>query len=154
VKKGFLSTIYMTSVLSVTISMVGIFFGGPLMRLFTHDPAVVEIGKGYLQIVTGFYIVFSFMFVVGGVMRGAGDTFIPMLITFFALWVVRIPAGYYMSEHFGVAGIWWAIPIAWVIGLSLSYSYYLTGRWKRKTLVRQAIPGDSTDQEKVPFLTD
>jgi Na+-driven multidrug efflux pump len=137
VKKGFHSTIFMTSIISVTISMVGIFFAGPLMRLFTQDPAVVEIGKVYLQVVTGFYIVFSSMFVVGGVMRGAGDTFIPMLITFFALWVVRIPAGYYMSEHFGVNGIWWAIPVAWVIGLALSYSYYLTGKWKRKIIVKE-----------------
>jgi putative MATE family efflux protein len=136
VKKGFLSTIYMTSVISVSISLVGIFFGGALMRLFTNDADVIEIGKGYLQIVTGFYIVFSSMFIVGGVMRGAGDTFIPMLITFFALWVVRIPAGYYMGEHFGVAGIWWAIPVAWVIGLSMSYTYYLSGRWKRKSIVK------------------
>ncbi len=105
------------------------------MRLFTNDVDVIEIGKGYLQIVTGFYIVFSSMFVVGGVMRGAGDTFIPMLITFFALWVVRIPVGYYMSEKWGYDGIWWSIPIAWVIGLGLSYLYYLTGRWKRKVVL-------------------
>jgi Na+-driven multidrug efflux pump len=71
-------------------------------------------------------------------MRGAGDTFIPMLITFFALWVVRIPAGYFLSEKWGRTGIWWAIPIAWAIGLSLSYTYYKTGRWKKKALVKQS----------------
>jgi putative MATE family efflux protein len=136
VKRGLLSTFIMTAVISVTISLVGIFFAGPLMRLFTTDPEVIEIGKGYLQIVTGFYIVFSSMFVVGGVMRGAGDTFIPMVITFFALWVVRIPAGYYLSEIWGYFGIWWSVPIAWLIGLGLSYLYYLTGRWKKKTVVR------------------
>lgn len=137
VKKGFHSTIYMTSVISVVISLVAIFFAGPLMQLFTKDPEVIEIGKGYLYIVTGFYIVFTSMFVVGGVMRGAGDTFIPMLITFFALWVVRIPAGYWMGEHFGVKGIWWAIPVAWIIGLVLSYSYYLKGKWKNKTIIKR-----------------
>jgi putative MATE family efflux protein len=137
VKHGLLSTFYMTSVISVTISLIGIFFAGPVMRLFTNDPEVIAIGKDYLQIVTGFYIVFSSMFVVGGVMRGAGDTFIPMIITFFALWVVRIPVGYFMSERLGYHGIWWCIPIAWVVGLSLSYLYYLTGRWKKKVVVRR-----------------
>jgi putative MATE family efflux protein len=136
VKNGLLSTFYMTAVISIAISLVGIFLAGPLMRLFTTDLEVIAIGKEYLQIVTGFYVVFSTMFVVGGVMRGAGDTFIPMLITFFALWVVRIPLGYYLSEKLGYHGIWWAIPIAWVIGLGLSYLYYLTGRWKRKAVVR------------------
>ena len=135
VRRGLLSTFYMTAVISISISLVGIFFAGPLMRLFTTDVDVIEIGKGYLQIVTGFYIVFSSMFVVGGVMRGAGDTFIPMVITFFALWVVRIPVGYYMSEKWGYDGIWWSIPIAWVVGLGLSYLYYLTGRWRRKVVV-------------------
>jgi putative MATE family efflux protein len=136
VRHGLLSTFYMTSAISIVISLIGIFFAGPVMRLFTSDAEVIAIGKDYLQIVTGFYVVFSTMFVVGGVMRGAGDTFIPMIITFFALWVVRIPVGYYMSEHMGYHGIWWCIPIAWVVGLGLSFIYYSTGRWKRKVVIR------------------
>jgi len=134
VRHGFVSTFYMTSAISIVISLIGIFFAGPLMRMFTNDLEVIAIGKEYLQIVSGFYIVFSTMFIVGGVMRGAGDTFIPMLITFFALWVVRIPVGYYLSEKWGYHGIWWAVPIAWVIGLGFSYLYYLTGRWKKKVV--------------------
>jgi putative MATE family efflux protein len=137
VRHGLLSTFYMTSVISIVISLIGIFFAGPVMRVFTTDLNVIAIGKDYLQIVTGFYIVFSTMFIVGGVMRGAGDTFIPMLITFFALWVVRIPVGYFLSEKWGYHGIWWAVPIAWVVGLGLSFLYYMTGRWKRKVVVRE-----------------
>lgn len=136
VKRGLLATFYMTSVISIAISLVGIFFAGPVMSLFTNDADVIAIGKDYLQIVTGFYVVFSTMFIVGGVMRGAGDTFIPMLITFFALWIVRIPVGYFLSEKMGYHGIWWCIPIAWVVGLGFSYLYYLTGRWKKKAIVR------------------
>ena len=135
VRHGLLSTFYMTSVISIVISLIGIFFAGPVMRVFTTDQAVIAIGKDYLQIVTGFYIVFSTMFIVGGVMRGAGDTFIPMLITFFALWIVRIPVGYFLSEKWGYHGIWWAGPIAWVVGLGLYFLYYMTGRWKRKAVV-------------------
>ena len=121
VRRGLLSTFYMTSAFSVVISLIGIFFAGQVMRVFTNDPEVIAIGKDYLQIVTGFYIVFSTMFVVGGVMRGAGDTFVPMLITFFALWVVRIPVGYFLSQKFGYHGIWWSVPIAWAVGLGLSF---------------------------------
>lgn len=136
VKRGLLSTIYMTAVISIAISIIAMLFGGPIMKVFTNDPEVIAIGKSYLVIVTGFYVVFSTMFQIGGVMRGAGDTFIPMLITFFALWVVRIPVCYYLSENIGFTGIWWGIPIAWAIGLTLHYIYYATGRWKRKALVR------------------
>jgi len=136
VRTGLWATFRMTTTITVTISLIAIIFNRPLMQLFTQDPAVIEIGASYLKIVAFFYITFSTMFVVGGVMRGAGDTFVPMLITFFALWVVRIPVCYFLSEKFGYIGLWWGIPVAWVIGMSLSYLYYLTGRWKKKVVVR------------------
>jgi Na+-driven multidrug efflux pump len=132
----------MTSVISLGISLIGIVFGEPVMRLFTNDATVIEIGRSYLAIVTGFYVVFSTMFIVGAVMRGAGDTFIPMLITLFALWAVRIPLCYWLSEEYGHIGLWWGIPIAWIVGLSLSYMYYLSGRWRKKVLVRQPLPSN------------
>jgi len=28
------------------------------------------------------------------------------------------------------------IPIAWFVGLVLSYLYYLTGKWKKKAIVK------------------
>jgi putative MATE family efflux protein len=138
VKRGLISTISMTSAISVTLSILTILFGTQIMKIFTQDPEVIDIGKGYLLIVTGFYIVFTTMFQVGGVMRGAGDTFIPMLITFFALWVVRIPVCYFLSEEIGFTGIWWGIPIAWAVGLLLHSAYYLTGRWKKKVIINAA----------------
>jgi len=98
---------------------------------------VVEAGKDYLYIVSAFYILFSAMFVMNGVLRGAGDTLIPMFITIFALWVIRIPASWFLAQHFGPKGIWWGIPVAWGIGAVFSYIYYRTGRWKSKSVVKR-----------------
>ncbi|MCD4725792.1 MAG: MATE family efflux transporter [Bacteroidales bacterium] len=136
IRTGLISTILMTSAFAFTISAIAYFLAGPLMRLFTDDPVVVELGKEYLFIISPFYVVFTAMFTIGGVMRGAGDTIIPMLITFIALWVVRIPLCYYLSLDMGVTGIWWGIPMAWLTGALLSFIYYKTGRWKRKALVK------------------
>ncbi|MBI9065395.1 MAG: MATE family efflux transporter, partial [Marinilabiliaceae bacterium] len=66
----------------------------------------------------------------------AGDTLIPMFITLFSLWIIRIPFAVFLSERFGVNGIWWAIPIGWSMGLLGSILYYLSGRWKHKSIVR------------------
>jgi len=76
------------------------------------------------------------MFILNGVLRGAGDTFIPMIITILALWVIRLPASWWLSEDIGSNGIWWGIPIAWVFGVIASYFYYLSGRWKKKAVVK------------------
>lgn len=137
VKHGFRATLMMSGALAMVTSLFVIVFRHQLMHLFTDDAAVIAIGAQYLVIVSSFYIFFSTMFVIGGVMRGAGDTLIPMFITLFALWVIRIPAAWILSRYFGVNGIWWSIPIAWFIGMTLSYLYYLKGNWKTKVVVRQ-----------------
>lgn len=136
VRQGFKATLMMSGALALITSLFVIIFRHQLMHLFTEDAAVISIGAEYLVIVSSFYIFFSAMFVIGGVMRGAGDTLIPMFITLFALWAIRIPAAWILSQYFGVDGIWWSIPVAWFIGMSLSYLYYLKGNWKTKVVVK------------------
>ena len=76
------------------------------------------------------------MFIYTGVMRGAGDTLIPMFFSLLSLWIIRIPMAWYLSGKMGATGIWWAIPAGWFIGLALSYFYYKSGRWKKKAVVK------------------
>lgn len=135
VRKGFVSTLWMTSVISLSVTLLLVGFAEPVMRLFTQEPEVIKTGLSYLIIVSPFYILFSGMFVVGAIMRGAGDTLIPMVITLFALWAIRIPISYFLSHHIGINGVWWGIPIAWGIGMLFSYIYYKTGKWKTKVVV-------------------
>jgi len=135
VKKGLIATFYTTSAIALIVGVISFTFSRPLMQIFTSDENVIFIGVQYLHIVSFFYITFTAMFTIGAVMRGAGDTLIPMFITFFALWIVRIPVCYYLSLKMGSVGIWWGIPIAWIIGMILSYLYYLTGRWKTKNIL-------------------
>jgi putative MATE family efflux protein len=138
VSQGLLSTFVMSGLLSLVITLSVTIFPRFIMRLFTADENVIQIGTGYLQTVGPFYLVFSTIFVMAGVLRGAGDTLIPMFITLFSLWLVRIPIAYFMSNKFGYVGIWWAIPISWAIGSIFSFIYYRTGRWKLKSIVHSA----------------
>lgn len=136
VRAGLKSTWIITSGISVVITIVVVLFGENLMAIFTPDDTVISIGSSYLVIVSSFYIVFSSLFVVNSVMRGAGDTLIPMFTTLIALWVVRVPASYFLADRMGVTGIWWAIPLGWGTGFILAFLYYLTGRWKTKSVIR------------------
>jgi len=136
VRAGLIATLKMTSIISLTISALAILFARDFMGIFTNDLEVIEIGTKYLIIVSSFYIIFSAMFVFNGVMRGAGATLIPMFITLFALWFVRVPASYLLSQEIGETGIWWAIPMGWFLGMIFTFFYYLTGKWKTKALVK------------------
>lgn len=136
VRKGFIKTLIMANIVTVVSSAGIIIFGPQLMGSFSSDTEVIQIGSKYLRIVSAFYLVFTSMFIVGGVMRGAGDTLVPMFITLVSLWLVRIPLAYILSNRMGETGIWWSLPIGWVTGLTLFYLYYLTGRWKTKSVVK------------------
>jgi putative MATE family efflux protein len=148
VKRGFRATLIMTSLITLVTTLITVFFGGFIMKLFTNDTVVIELGRGYLIIVGASYILFSSMFIVGSVMRGAGDTLIPMFITLFALWIIRIPLAYLLSKPslLGINGIWWSIPFGWATGLLLSYLYYLSGRWKKKAVVKYDAEGKRVEE--------
>jgi putative MATE family efflux protein len=124
------------AIISLFITAICILFRKELISVFNNDPEVVRIGSEYLLIVCGFYIIFGSMFLLHGVLRGAGDTLIPMFITLLALWGIRIPLSYYLSRFMDTDGIWWGIPIAWVIGYSFSYILYKSGRWKNKGVIK------------------
>jgi Na+-driven multidrug efflux pump len=119
------------------VTIIYVLFPEFIVRAFSDDEEVIKVGIEYIDIVAPFYIIFSIMFVVNGVLRGAGATLIPMFITLIALWVIRIPASYLMAEEFGSVGIWWGIPIGWAFGMGLAYIYYLTGKWKNKSVTKE-----------------
>lgn len=139
IRKGYITTIAVTSVFSVVVSILIYFFGKELIMLFSKDQAVIDIGYSYLVIVSSFYVLFTAMFTTQGLLRGAGDTLIPMFFTLIALWLLRIPLSYFLSRPsvgLGTDGIWWGIPIAWAFGFIASFIYYKTGRWKTKSVVK------------------
>ncbi|MDD2963467.1 MAG: MATE family efflux transporter [Bacteroidales bacterium] len=136
VRTGLIATLKMTSIISIVVTLTAVFFSDMMMRLFTSDPEIVSIGSDYLLIVSSFYLFFSTMFIISGVMRGAGDTLVPMFITLLSLWLVRIPVSWGLSRVIGIHGVWWGIPVAWFLGMVGAWLYYKTGKWKSKVIVK------------------
>ena len=151
VRRGYASALLIGIAISVAISAIVMILGPALMGIFTSDPEVVRIGSRYLFIVGSFYILFSVMFINNGVVRGAGDVMIPMANTLLAMWLIRIPAAYFLSSFLGSDGIWWSIPSGWLVGAVFSSWYYRTGRWKRKAIVRNPVkPETQTVEAELP----
>ncbi len=135
--KGFRAALIMTTGVAVFIGFIVLVFGKVLIRLFILDEQVIREGYNYLSIIGSFYLIFNAMFVVAGFLRGAGDTFVPMLVNILTLWVVRIPIAYILSSKIGPAGIWWSFPVSWGGAVILYYIRYLTGKWKEKVVIKQ-----------------
>jgi putative MATE family efflux protein len=142
VKYGLRAALNISAAITVVLSVLIVIFGHFIMQSFAKDatPGVIDIGYRYLLIVGSFYVVFTSMFVVNGVMRGAGDTLIPMFITLLSLWLIRIPVASILSKYIGADGIWWSMPVGWAIGAICAYVYYRSGRWKNKGVAKPAEP--------------
>ena len=132
VKKGEQFTMYTNIALGLLTFAAVYLFGNEMMRIFTKDIDVVAIGKEYLLIIGGFFIVHGALNVYNGALRGAGDTLFPMITSLVCLWLIRIPLAYYLSSWLGRNGIWWAIGISITIGLIVTFVYYKIGFWKRR----------------------
>ena len=132
VKKGVRFTMYTNIALGLLTFAAVYLFGNEMMRIFTKDIDVVAIGKEYLLIIGGFFIVHGALNVYNGALRGAGDTLFPMITSLVCLWLIRIPLTYYLSSWLGRNGIWWAIGISITIGLIVTFVYYKIGFWKRR----------------------
>lgn len=132
VKKGVQFTMYTNIALGLLTFAAVYLFGNEMMRIFTKDIDVVAIGKEYLLIIGGFFIVHGALNVYNGALRGAGDTLFPMITSLVCLWLIRIPLTYYLSSWLGRNGIWWAIGISITIGLIVTFVYYKMGFWKRR----------------------
>ena len=142
ISRGLIATLVMSGAVCLASMTVVIFWGEGIMRLFVNAneagySLIVRTGTEYLVIVCSFYILFSSMFVMNGLLRGSGATLIPMFITLFSLWLVRLPLAWCLSEYAGMGarGVWWAIPIGWSTGFIGVFVYYLSGKLKGKSIV-------------------
>lgn len=145
VHRGLKMTLLYSSLTCVLITAGIVLFGADILSLFTPDPEVIRVGQEYLVIVSSFYLVFSGMFVINGMLRGAGAVIFPMFSTLLSLWVVRIPAAMWLSRLIGEQGIWWAVPVGWSVGLAIAYGYYRSGKWENHSIFAKKNPKNHSE---------
>jgi putative MATE family efflux protein len=134
--RGLRATLLMSLGTCLAINTALILGANPLINVFTTDPAVIAIGHKYLLILNAFYLIFAVMITINGLLRGAGAAVFPMIVTLLSLWLVRVPAAAWLSGKMGCEGIWWAMPFGWTVGMVAVLTYYFSGKWKRKAVVR------------------
>lgn len=126
--------------------VVFVTFRHQLIGFFTHDPQVHEIGTT-IMVFCGIYQIFDAMYVIySGALRGAGDTFIPAVISNILCWsLVVAAAGYVARAHpeFGIRGPW---TIATIYGAALGL--FLMIRFSRGKWMKIHLDDDSNNTQE------
>jgi len=94
----------------------------PLIGAFTTDTRVLEIGIALLAVAAVFQLFDGLQAVGTGVLRGLGETRLPMLWNLAGHWFIGLPIAYLLAFHFGfgVIGLWWGLSSGLIIcGIAL-----------------------------------
>lgn len=116
IQKGAKLSAVSVLVFCLTISVVVVSLAGPLMKIFTTDGEIIQIGVTYLRIEGVFYCLIGFLFLFYGYFRAIEKPVISIILTIASLGT-RVFLAYTLSEvpAIGYYGIWVSIPIGWAL---------------------------------------
>ena len=120
--------------LSVPLALLGFGLARPLIGLFGTTPDVARIGVGYLQVTMGTVVVLVALIIGGGVLRGAGDSRTPMIVTAIAnLLNVALAYGL-IYGHWGLPALG-AVGSAWATFAARAFALLLllAALWKGRS---------------------
>lgn len=137
VRRGLRAAVIMDMVTAGVLCAALYAFARPLSALFGVEGETLDMSVRYLRVITLCYPLFAFYIPFNGTVQGSGDPVHSMITSFVALGV-RIAAAYIMAGplSMGVGGIWYSFGIGWIMSTIYIVSYYASGHWKKKSLVR------------------
>lgn len=140
IKEGIKNAIKVSTLFCVFISGVVYIFAEKLMLIFVqpNEIEIIEEGIKYLRIEGAFYWGIGCLFLLYGFFRAIEKPGISLILTIVSLGT-RVVLSYSLVgiPAIGVKGIWWSIPIGWILADGVGFFYYLKNKRnldKRKEL--------------------
>ena len=128
IRRGIRSAAVCSIGFGIVLSAAVCALAGPLMGLFidASETAVIAEGVRYLRIEGAFYALIGVLFLLYGLYRALGRPGMSVVLTVVSLGL-RVALAYALSAvpGIGVVGIWWSVPIGWIIADALGVGYYL-----------------------------
>ena len=115
-------------------------FPEQLMALFSAPPEMVSMGIVALHIMSLNFPFAGFCIMRGAAFQALGKSVYSMNISIMRQLIVIIPCAYIFAKIGGVDMVWWAFPLAEIVGVTMSIIY--TKRI-RKTIISKMTPRDA-----------
>ncbi len=132
IKSGIKTALSSVTVFCIIVSLCIFIFAPQLMGLFIDysEIDIISCGVDYLRIEGAFYIGIGVLFLLYGLFRAIGKPGMSVVLTVISLGS-RVVLAYGLSAipQIGVFGIWWSVPIGWILAdITGILSYYFIQR--------------------------
>lgn len=128
IRKGIRSALCSILIFSAVISTCVLIFAKPLLMIFIRgsETEILSIGVTYLHVVGAFYFGIGGLFMLYGLYRALNRPGMSLVLTVISLGS-RVCLAYMFSAlpAVGLIGIWWAVPIGWILADTTGVIYYL-----------------------------
>jgi putative MATE family efflux protein len=124
---------------TVFLGVIGIFFivfATPVVKLFVHDPAVVDIAATALRTLSCGNLGYAYGMVMLQAFNGAGDTMTPTIVNLFGFWVLELPLAWWLAVSLRLRGegVFLSIVIAECSIAAAGVLLFRRGRWMRQQI--------------------
>ena len=131
IKEGIKNAIKVSTLFCVFISGIVYIFAEKLMLIFVqpNEIEIIEEGIRYLRIEGVFYWGIGCLFLLYGFFRAIEKPGVSLILTIVSLGT-RVVLSYSLAgiPAIGVKGIWWSIPIGWILADGVGFFYYLKNK--------------------------
>ena len=118
IRRGIRSALWVSVGFCLVSSLLVCLFAAPLMGLFVEpgETEIIAVGVEYLRIEGMCYCGIGILFLLYGLFRGLGRPGVSVVLTVVSLGT-RVALAYLLAPipAVGLKGIWWAVPIGWVL---------------------------------------
>ncbi|MCI8554873.1 MAG: MATE family efflux transporter [Clostridiales bacterium] len=134
IRAGLKGAVVTVLIFCAVVSAAVCVFARPLMLLFVNaeETAVIAEGVRYLRIEGAFYGGIGCLFLLYGLYRALGRPGMSVVLTVISLGT-RVALAWLLSAvpMIGVAGVWWSVPVGWLLADAVGLIYGLS---RRRTL--------------------
>lgn len=110
------------------------FFYQPLIGMFLGEEGTalaISTGTDYLRFIGWFFAFIGLKMITDGLLRGAGDMKMFTVANLVNL-SIRVIMAVTLAPVFGIAMVWYAVPVGWAANYVISFLEYRTGKWRKK----------------------
>lgn len=127
IRRGVRSAVITVVLFSVFVSAAVFIFARALMLVFVRpeETEIIDAGIRYLRIEGAFYVGIGILFLLYGYYRAVGRPGMSVVLTVLSLGT-RVGLSYWLASVPGIGetGIWWSIPVGWVLADVAGIAYY------------------------------